>query len=199
MSELISTKPTQPLIYRLFRLILAFFIVIIFEVESIAQVEELPLKSYFLEAAIRFISWPEDSSFVHHQRSGSFFTIGYFGNDKFLPYLKQSFIHKQVKNREVKFMAISSPESIDSCDVLFIPDFKKKDLQDILIRTLKKPILTVSDQPDFCANGVILGIVSENRKITCYINTIEAQKSSFNISYHLLQKAKVVKTIEGKK
>ena len=179
-------------------IILALGIIIVLLSFPHAQVRELPLKAHFLEAAIRFISWPADTSVSIQDSSGSIFTIGVFDNDKLVPYLKQVFLKKRIKNSEVKFQTIDSLHSISSCDMVFIPENRKQMLNAIVRLTRNKPILTVSDTPEFTKKGVILCIVTENEKIRCHINESEAASSNLKISHHLLQKSKVVNPQENK-
>ena len=161
---------------------------------SFAQVKEMPLKSLFLEAAIRFITWPADTiNTPEHTRSKKFI-IGYFKESAFTPHLKQVFSRKVIKNRDVTLKAIDSLSNISTCDLVFIPESEKNNLLKILKFSEGKPVLTVSDCPDFCKQGLILCLTIEGQKINCLINEEEALKSNLKVSYHLLQKSKIVKT-----
>lgn len=162
-----------------------------------AKIEESPLKAFFLEAVIRFVSWPADSSKNERYRSGEKFTIGIFENDELSPFLKKAFFKKKVKGADVRFMLVSQMPQIDSCDMLFIPESKKNQLAAIIEKTNHKPVLTVSDVPEFIEAGVILGIVLQEQKMSCLINKMVADSSRIRISYLLLQKSKVYP--DGKK
>ena len=156
-----------------------------------AKIEELPLKAFFLEAVIRFVTWPVDSSKNEHFRSGEKFSIGIFENDDLSPHLKKAFLKKKVKGSDIRFVLISRMAQIDSCDMLFIPESQKKQLTAILRKTDHTPVLTVSDVPEFIESGVILGIVLQEQKMSCLINKSVADSSRIKISYLLLQKSKV--------
>lgn len=160
-----------------------------------AQLEELPLKAFFLEAAVRFIAWPEDTA-VSKSKD---FTIANFPDDNFTPHLRVLFAKKQIKGKNVKFKTIRKLDDIDSCFILIIPSGKKNDLTDILSTVAGKPILTVCESPEFAKKGVMLCISSENRKVSCYINNQEALASRLKISHHLLQKAQVITSSEHKR
>ena len=81
--------------------------------------------------------------------------------------------------------------------MVLIPIGKKEELANIIVQAGNKPILTVSDHPEFAAKGVILCVVAEKKKINCYINAAEAQKSHLSSqSLHPLQKSTVVNSGE---
>lgn len=174
-----------------FRLLLSLILLPGFISSASAQIEELPLKAMFLEAAVRFITWPIDTADNNHFKGGNTFTIGIFENDGISPHLKKAFIKKRGADNPVRFFLVENLSQIDSCDMLFIPSDKSKTVQAILERTKGRPVLTVSDVPELIEEGIILGIVMQNKKISCLINTLEADSSHFKISYHLLQKSRV--------
>lgn len=164
---------------------------------SLSQIEELPLKALFLEAAIRFITWPEVSDTIKDIKTGDQFIIGVFSNDKFVPYVEKTFAQKKVKGRDVRIIHIESIDKIPLCDMIILPGKKKKNISEI-IRTIRgKPVLTISSNVEMAQNGVVLCIVTEKGKIRCYINEKEASLSKLKISHHLLQKSEIVQTTEG--
>ena len=161
---------------------------------SFSQVKEMPLKALFLEAAIRFITWPADTVNLPDQTSSKKFIIGYFKESAFTPHLKQVFSRKVIKNRDVVLRSIDSLPNISTCDLVFIPESEKNNFGKIKKFSEGKPVLTVSDCPDFCKQGLILCLTIEGQKINCLINENEAPTSNLKVSYHLLQKSKIVKT-----
>ena len=169
-------------------------ILLMANVISFAQVKEMPLKALFLEAAIRFITWPTDTVKTPDTARSKKFIIGYFKESAFTPHLKQVFSRKVIKNREVVLKAIDSLPNISTCDLVFIPESEKNNFGKIIKFAEGKPVLTVGDCPDFCKHGLILCLTIEGQKINCLINEEEALKSNLKVSYHLLQKSKIVKT-----
>lgn len=173
---------------------LLFVFFIIFDAKS--QVEAYPLKSLFIEAAVRFITWPDSATHTDSLRDN--FVIGVFEKDKMIPHLKRAFSKKQIKDKSVSFLEIDSLSKITFCDLLFISDNQKYQIKSICNLTTNNPILTVSDSPDLIRKGVILSVIVENSKIVCYINESSASKSHFKISHHLLQKSIVIDNQEHK-
>lgn len=162
-----------------------------------AQIEELTLKALFLEAAIRFINWPDSKAGTDLQEDT--FVVGVFAHDRMIPYLKKTFFKKQVKNKEVRFLEIDSFDQISKCNMILIPNNKKEVVGKIIDITCKNPVLTVSESPELIIKGVMLSLGIEKSRITCYINESEASKAGFKISHHLLQKSKVISSKQEKK
>lgn len=171
-------------------LITAAIILLAYSFVIQAQIEEFTLKALFLEAAIRFINWPntEESTVVQENN----FVVGVFPHDKMKPYLEKTFSAKKVKNKEVRFLEIDNMDEISECDLIFIPSSQKVNVRAIYEVAGKYPVLTVSDSPDLIRKGVILSLGTEKSRIACYINETEASKAGFKISHHLMQKSTVI-------
>ncbi|NLG16949.1 MAG: YfiR family protein [Fibrobacter sp.] len=158
-----------------------------------SQVKELPLKALFLEAAVRFITWPAGSDSL---KTDSTFRVGVFPDDRIVPHLKQVFSEKKVKNRSVVFQDLDTLNEAVNCNLIVLPEMKPGKLATILSLTRGKPILTVSESPELAKKGVILCIASVNQQISCMINETEASRSNLKISHHLLKKSRVITTQE---
>jgi hypothetical protein len=158
---------------------------------ALPQVKEMRLKSMFLEAAVRFVIWPEASDTVTGTGKRDHFSIGFFHNDKFAREFTTLVARKWIKNRPVRFITIENQANIDSCDLVIIPGDRRGRASKVLLRTANKPVLTVSDNPSFVDRGVILCIGIENQRISCYINQTAAASSRLKISHHLLRKSTV--------
>lgn len=180
--------------------LLLFYFIVLVSFNTTAQLKEHPLKALFLEAAIRFITWPDDSAFSPSLNNAEqlpkpskidIFTIGYFKNSPLIPYLEKTFHKKSIKSKLVRFMEVDSLQSINFCDLVIIPDDHLITVSRVIRITENKPILTVSENPRFLEKGVILCIVTKGNKIECHINKAEADSSGFKISHHLLKKSNI--------
>ncbi len=167
-------------------------IVFIFSSIVFSQSNEYSFKALFLEAAIRFITWPSDSTQSTNKDGISFFTIGVFPHDKMKPHLMKVFSGKSIKNKMVSFRTIDSLSNIYECDMLFIPGSEKSSIVDIAAKCHKRPTLTVSDFPDFINSGLIFFLSIKSHKISCTINEDQLLKDNFKISHHLLQKSNLI-------
>lgn len=168
-------------------------IVFIFSSIAFSQANEYSFKALFLEAAIRFITWPSTSNQSTEDVGISFFTIGVFSNDKMKPHLIKIFSGKSVKNKMVAFRTIDSLANILECDMLFIPESEKNNIAGIIAKCNERPTLTVSDYSDFISSGLMLLLSIKSSKISCTINESQLLKDNFKISHHLLQKSNLIK------
>lgn len=175
-------------------IITAAIILLLYSFAIQAQIEEFTLKALFLEAAIRFINWPESKNVS--DRRENVFVVGVFPHDKMTPYLEKTFSAKKVKNKEVRLLEIDYLDKISQCDLIFIPCSQKGNIRTIYEIADDYPVLTVSDSPDLIRKGVILSLSIEKARIACYINETEASKAGFKISHHLMQKSTVVSNEE---
>ena len=175
-------------------IITAAIILLLYSFAIQAQIEEFTLKALFLEAAIRFINWPDMKG--RRDVSVDTFIVGVFPHDKMKPHLEKTFSAKKVKNKEVRFLEIDCMDKISECDLMFIPNSQKGNISTIYEVACKYPVLTVSDSPDLIRKGIILSLGIEKSRIACYINENEASKAGFKISHHLMQRSTVVSSGE---
>lgn len=171
-------------------LIAAAIILLLYSFATKAQIEEFKLKALFLEAAIRFINWPDSKGDANEREKT--FVVGVFPHDKMTPYLGKTFYRKKVKNKEVRFHEINTTDEISECDMIFVPSSQKGNIKKNYEVAGNYPVLTVSDSPDLVRKGIILSLTIEKSKIACYINEMETSKAGFKISHHLMQKSTII-------
>ena len=154
-----------------------------------AQVDEYLMKVGFIERFTRFVEWPQG---INTPDSTTPFVISVFGENPFNDKLDQFFETTEIKNRKVEIRYISELEEIQDSRVLFITNSKQKQLSEILILTEDKPVLTVSDTEGFGKKGVRINFYIEQNKIRFEINKEAIQKGGLQISYLLLNIAKII-------
>ena len=154
-----------------------------------AQTDEYLMKAGFLERFTRFIEWPVETNIADNTKP---FVISVIGENPFDKKLDQFFETTKIKNRKVEIRYISELEEIKDTHVLFITKSKQKQLSEILSLTQDKPVLTVSDTDGFGKKGVRINFYIEQNKIRFEINKEAIQKSGLQISYMLLNIAKII-------
>ena len=154
-----------------------------------AQTDEYIMKAGFLERFTRFIEWPGETNIADSTKP---FVISVIGENPFDKKLDQFFKTTKIKNRRVEIRYISELEEIQNSHILFIAKSKQKQLSGILTLTQDKPILTVSDTDGFGKKGVLINFFMEQNKIRFEINKDAIQKSGLQISYLLLNVAKII-------
>lgn len=154
-----------------------------------AQADEYMMKAGFLERFTRFIEWPGETNIADNTKP---FVISVIGENPFDKKLDQFFKTTKIKNRSVEIRYISELEEIQDSHILFITKSKQKQLSEILFLTQDKPVLTVSDTDGFGKKGVRINFYIKQDKIHFEINKDAIQKSGLQISYLLLNIAKII-------
>lgn len=152
-----------------------------------AQTEE-PAREYKIKAAYlfnlsKFIEWPEEKS----QDAETPFTICVYGHNPFGDSLEKLREHK-VKGRSIAVHYVAENQSVDSCKLVFL----SRDNTAAVPKALSSaggnaPILSVSDDQNFLANGGLISLVTENNTVLLDINLTRAKQIGFNISANLLE------------
>ncbi len=151
-------------------------------------VEEYQLKSAFIERVTRFITWPGQ----HNHNRGKTFKIGLAGENPFNGKLRSYFKDHKIKNRDVRIIAVRSKADIGKCDLIFVSESEKNDLDIYISQSRKFGILTVSDCEGFTEKGIHIGLLMQNKNIDLLINKTSLEESGFKVESLLLDYAKIV-------
>lgn len=154
-----------------------------------AQSSEYLLKAGFLERFTRFIDWPEDSLQINPALP---FTLLVMGKSPFRGELEDFFSQIRVKNRKVKILYSARPDTTRPAHLIYICPDMVKNLPGILKYTRGKPIITVGETPGFAEKGVLINFFLENNKIRFEINQSAFKRSGLQVSYLLLNSARVI-------
>ncbi|MDX9881319.1 MAG: YfiR family protein [Prolixibacteraceae bacterium] len=157
---------------------------------SFAQSREYLLKAGFLEKFTHFIEWP---GLKPDNAPSETFKIAVIGENKFDHALEEIFEKTKVKNKVPEIIYISSVSEIKDCMMLFIAGKMDHKLDDILLYTTGKPILTISENSGYGRRGTIINMVLVNDYIRYEINRNALEKSGLKMSSLLLESAIITK------
>ncbi|NTV12802.1 MAG: YfiR family protein [Desulfobulbaceae bacterium] len=161
--------------------------------ETIASKQQLA--SAYLYNFLLFVHWPQDKTGADQ----SAITICIVGDDA----LGQHFAPvagKAIKGstRVLRVKNIRPPlqmTDLEDCAMLYVASPSPDYLSEILAQVKGRPILTVSDQPDFAAQGGMIALVEEGSKLRWRINQRVAGLVGLRFDAQLLRNAaEVVKT-----
>lgn len=150
-----------------------------------AQDEPL-IKAAFIYNFAKFTSWPENI----WQNSHAPLNLCTAGNDALVAELGQ-LEGKTIKQHPVSIRSLGKTMAVENCQLLYIATSEKKRYTTILKTIQKKPVLTVSELPDFENSGGIIRLYRD-KKLHFIINLGAARKAGLEISSRLLEVAKVV-------
>lgn len=158
---------------------------------AVAQpaVPEYKLKAVFLFRFTDYVTWPPGALADNRP-----FVIGIYGADPFGSFLDDTVRGETVKGHAVEIRRFKSLDEITSCQMLYVSPSAAGRLSDVLARVKGRPILTVSDIPDFANRGGMIRFVKNGNRVGFRINVMASKEAGLSISAKLLQMAQIVST-----
>jgi hypothetical protein len=150
---------------------------------------EYKIKAAYLYNFTKFVTWPEPISLGTTQT----ITICIVGKNPFGSFLEPLTL-MEYKNTTLTVETIEDIDALEkkNCQILFISDSEKATVAEILKKTSKMHILTVSDIDRFANHFGIIGFVLKDGKVRLEINLRAANQAGLKISAKLLEIATVV-------
>jgi hypothetical protein len=147
------------------------------------------LTSYDVEAAYlynfgKFIQWPADSASASQP-----FSICILGVDNFGRKLDDLIANDTIQGRKIVARHITTPDSIDNCQIVFLGLSEDAHLKKDLDALDKKPILTVSNIPQFLERGGMIQFLVQDRRVRFAVNLPAAERTGLALSSELLKVA----------
>lgn len=150
---------------------------------------EYQVKALFLINFIKYVDWPGGVP-----GGTAPIVIGILGQDNFNDSLTRAVEGKSINGRSIVIKHLSADDDLSGCAILFISSSEDAQLDQILGKTGKLPILTVGEDDAFLQKGGLIDFkLKEDDKIHLEINLRMAQKVNLQISSKLLGVADVVK------
>jgi len=149
-----------------------------------AYESEDKLKAVIVGKVAKYITWKENQretfkiTIIKNQYKNLFDTIY---KDKF------------IKSKPVEIVYIQDIKELNVTDILYIPKVNSINLQKILLKTVDKNILTISDIRGFASKNGILQFYFLEQKLKLKMNTDKLQKEGFGVKRALLRIVDIVK------
>lgn len=162
---------------------------------AFAQTGEYTIKAVAMEQLSRFIEWPSD---VWANDASEPFVLAVIGENPFGTTLEDIYSNYKIKNRTVKVIFIKDIEELGSCNILFVSQSEKRNLQEIIDHLKGSSILTIGDTEGYAQSGILANFYIENNKIRFEINETEMKDAGLNVSFLLIKIAKIVNSQKDK-
>ena len=141
----------------------------------------------------KFIQWPADSVSASQP-----FSICILGQDNFGRRLDDLIANDSIQGRKIIARRLTSPDSADGCQIVFLGQSEDAHLKKDIDVLGKKPILTVSNIPQFLERGGMIQFLVQNRRVRFAVNLPAAERNGLAMSSELLKVAiYVTKTATG--
>lgn len=160
-------------------------------VPASAQDREYRMKAVFLDKFTHFVQWPAQAT----ADTSAPFVIGVIGDSPFGTLLEQIYTERSIKSKSVDIRYLAGLNGITDCHLLFIAQSAEDQLPDIIARTDKRPILTVSDTEGFAEHDVLINLYRDQGKVKFEINERAVHASGLTFSYMLLNLARIVNPV----
>jgi len=173
------------------------FCIFFFSVPCIlySQSREYTLKAVYIEKFTRFTNWPPQAEIKNKEK---FFKIYVLGNKEFSETLNNIFSIQKIYEKPVEVKLIKDLRNIDDCHILYISEDFEEELTEIIKYVEEKPVLTISDTEGFAKKGVIINFYIKKNKLRFEINETALHLSPLEMSFFLLNMAKVVDPVKSK-
>lgn len=141
---------------------------------------EFRVKAAFIYNFIAFTQWPNEIDQTIH--------LCIYGQDPFGIEVDK-LERKPVHGRNIKVKRINEPGAIKNCQVIFFSTSAINEIAGIVNDIQNQPTLTLADNPQAIAQGVIINMSLAQEKVVFEINLGVARKSGLDLSSKLLQLA----------
>ncbi len=150
---------------------------------------EYELKAAYLYNFGKFVRWPASVT----PGSSQVFSICVLGKNPFGASLENTVKGESIEGGRLSVRYLDSVAEVSGCRILFVSDSEAHRLEALLAELRNRPILTVSDVPDFVDRGGDIEFVPVGDKIRFKVNLAAAEKRGLVLSSDLLKVAVSVK------
>lgn len=145
-----------------------------------AELSELQIESAYVFNFIKFVEWPADTV-----KRGDKIRLCVAGNDELHSTLA-TLNGRKAGEYELLILPRNNGESFSDCHVLFIDEQEQRRFIPILKSLGSKPVLTISDIPNFAERGGGIGLLFRENKVLFEINLASTKKAGLRISSQML-------------
>jgi len=143
---------------------------------------ESQVKAAYLYNFGKFVRWPAKAAVET-------FDICVLGKDTFGPALLATVTGESIDGKSVVARNIPSVQEASNCRILFVSSSEDKRLKVILAAAKRLGTLTVSDIPDFAAQGGMIELVTQEGRIRFEVNLTAVNQAGLTVSSELLKVA----------
>ena len=156
------------------------------------NLSEYQVKAAFLYNFARFVQWPDEV----FERPSSPILVGILGPDPFGATIDAAFEGKAIGRHPFQVRRLRTIAEAANYHILFIANEESTRLRTVQSLLNGKPVLTVSEMPDFTANRGMIGFALDQSRVRFDVNVPAVQSAGLQISSRLLRVARNV-TVEG--
>ncbi len=151
--------------------------------------EEYAVKAAYLYNFAKFVQWPAET-FTNKESPINLCIIG----DNPFGQALDAILGKTIRDRRLTVRELPYHQALadKDCNILFISQSEKENLDKLLATVSYTPVLTVSDIRGFADAGGMIGLIKIGQRIRFEINVLTVQQANLEISSQLLKLARII-------
>jgi hypothetical protein len=151
------------------------------------QMLEAKVKAAYIYNFTRFVEWPN----LEREGNKAELRICLSENEALVPFLAE-LLTRENKGHPLQIVHLGEKTDIARCHLIFYGADSERRLSRHLENLPAAGVLTVSDVPQFCRKGGMIGFFSEGGRIRIEINQNAARQANLRLSAKLLEVARVI-------
>lgn len=157
-------------------LYITFLLPFVFCSYAHAQTTNHSAYSLYVVSFSKYSSWPQTGDFK----------IAVLGKSKIYEELVKNTTNKNVNGQAYKVIQIETIDEIGDSQILFIPDNKSSNLDEVVKATHGKSVMIVTEREGLTKKGADLSFLVIDNKLRFDINSSDLEKRSIKISGNLV-------------
>ena len=145
-----------------------------------AQTTNHTAYSLFVVSFARYASWPQ---------AGTEFKIAVLGKSKVYEEMVKLTANKTMNGQAYKIVQIETIEEVGDAHIVFVPDNRSSQLEDLNKATAGKPVMIVAEREGMAKKGATFSFLVVDSKLRFDVNNGELEKRHIKVSANLLSLA----------
>lgn len=152
-----------------------------------AQQADYKYHTVFMYNFTKYIKWPEAAI-------GDNFVIGVLGSSDITEQLEKMAKSKNVNGRTIVIKTFNTPEEVNACQMLFIPESKSAQLAVLRSHLKEEPTLIISEKAGLARQGSMINFIINNDRWNFEFNQASADLHKLKVSGELTKFAHKIYT-----
>lgn len=145
-----------------------------------AKAQQEKFKALFMYNFTKNIDWPA-------QYYKGDFVIGILGNTPLSRELKTIAQTKKIGGQKLVVKNYSNVSQIENCHIIYIPTYKSKYLEQVILKIKGKSVLIITDNEGLALEGAGINYIMDGNKIKFEINSQNIENNGLKVSSSLIK------------
>ncbi|MCK7484648.1 MAG: YfiR family protein [Bacillus subtilis] len=147
------------------------------------------VKAAIVKQLVKFVEWPSDA--IGNDPAQPFDLV-IFGEDPFSGKLHDLMRGERIQGHPVRVRVAPRVAEVKGAQLVFIPESRSDVIPELVQAIGDDPVLTVSESPDACLQGILVNFYKEASRIKFEIQFSESKRRGLRIPSMVLKLARIV-------